>query len=47
MNDRQLQEMLSCTGRIRAARNYSWTFVNAKYEEVLSILVNSRKRNTQ
>jgi glycosyltransferase involved in cell wall biosynthesis len=47
MNDRQLQEMLSCTGRIRAAKNYSWTFVNAKYEEVLSILVNSRKRNTQ
>jgi glycosyltransferase involved in cell wall biosynthesis len=47
MKDRQLQELLSRTGKIRAASKYSWDCVNAKYEEILSVLANYQKSSTQ
>jgi glycosyltransferase involved in cell wall biosynthesis len=43
MRDGQLQKVLSRTGKMRAASDYSWDCVNAKYDDALSLLVNPRK----
>jgi glycosyltransferase involved in cell wall biosynthesis len=47
MSDGQLRESLSRTGKMRAANEYTWASVNAKYEEALSLLASSRKRGAR